>query len=138
MKRSSKKNQNKKIGDDSMIHHNRTFCMARLNSAAELAFKLNKHSWTLCTGFEFNNVLWLNDSFTPDAIHHHQEYAVLLRSQSEAVMIESITVTAMTVDELTALIKEIDQNKRDMALESCLGRYRLQLEYGEHDCPLCA
>lgn len=50
----------------------------------ELAEKLTGSTWTLCTGFELEGVLFLNDSFSEDSA---QEYAVIKAGHQ----VESIT-----------------------------------------------
>ena len=73
-----------------MFHSNRRWCIAKVNSAEELAKKLAETTWCCCTGFEFDGYLWLNDSTSPDGA---QEFAVLKLNgpNGKPAQIESIT-----------------------------------------------
>jgi hypothetical protein len=73
-----------------MFHSNRRWCIAKVDSAEELAKKLAETTWCCCTGFELDGYLWLNDSTSPDGA---QEFAVLKLNGPNAkpVQIESIT-----------------------------------------------
>ena len=57
-----------------MIHKNRCFGVGNVQTIEELAEKLTTATWTLCTGFRFQGLLFLNDSFTEESA---QEYAVI-------------------------------------------------------------
>jgi len=67
-----------------MIHGKRTFHVGAVATPEELAEKLTGSTWTLCTGFELDGVLFLNDSFSEDSA---QEYAVI----EDGHQVESIT-----------------------------------------------
>ena len=69
-----------------MIHQKRTFGVADVQTIEELAEKLTETTWTLCTGFRFRGLLFLNDSFTEGTA---QEYAVV--RESDMCQLESIT-----------------------------------------------
>ena len=56
-----------------MLHQKRIFGVGDIEGIEELAEKLTETTWTLCTGFRFQGLLFLNDSFTEDSA---QEYAV--------------------------------------------------------------
>jgi hypothetical protein len=72
-----------------MIHHQRTFGVITVQSVGELVDNLTEHTWTLCTGFSFEGLLFLNDSFSEDGA---QEYAVVRNGRQ----IESLTVSWMS------------------------------------------
>jgi hypothetical protein len=57
-----------------MIHDKRVYNVTTAGSVEELAALLTEHTWTLCTGFELQGYLFLNDSFTEDGA---QEYTVV-------------------------------------------------------------
>ena len=59
-----------------MLHSKRTWCIAPVSDAEELARKLTELTWTGCTAFELEGYLFLNDSTSLDGA---QEYAVLKR-----------------------------------------------------------
>lgn len=62
-----------------MMHKNRRWCVANVDSAEELADKLANYSWCCCCGFELDGILWLNDATGVDGA---QEYAVADRRRS--------------------------------------------------------
>lgn len=49
-----------------MMHKNRVFRVATVESAEDLARKLTDMTWTPCSGFELEGLLFLNDSFSRD------------------------------------------------------------------------
>lgn len=76
------------------FHSKRRWSIAAVGSAIELAEKLTSHTWTLCTGFRFAGLLFLNDSTSEDGA---QEYAIIDDNEAEyegsqaAWQVESIT-----------------------------------------------
>jgi hypothetical protein len=72
-----------------MLHQNRMFGVITVQSVAELVEHLTEHTWTLCTGFSLQGLLFLNDSFSEDGA---QEYVVVC----EGRQIESLTVSWMS------------------------------------------
>lgn len=85
-----------------MIHTNRPFSATEVATAEELAEKLTKHSWTLCTGFRFSGHLFLNDSFSEDGA---AEYAVI--RESDGVQVESITFGWCSEEQALGYIKQV-------------------------------
>ena len=59
-----------------MFHDRRTWCVSPVETPEELAEKLTEHSWCICTGFEIQGYLFLNDATSEDGA---QEYAVVRR-----------------------------------------------------------
>jgi|SRR3989344_1530496 len=57
-----------------MLHKMRHWSITSVASAEELATKLTKHRFALCTGFSLEGYLFLNDSTSEDGA---QEYAVV-------------------------------------------------------------
>lgn len=52
-----------------MMHRRRRWCVGPITTAEELAEKLTKHTWTLCTGFyvaSHPHYLFLNDATHED------------------------------------------------------------------------
>lgn len=84
------------------MHAGRIWNVAGPYGPAQLAERLNNHSWTLCTGFECLGYLYLNDSFSEDSA---QEYAVVRKS--DLVQVESITVSWMTQQRIAEFAAEI-------------------------------
>ncbi len=72
-----------------MIHGNRRFGVYEVASVGELVENFTQHTWTLCTAFSLENLLFLNDSFSEDRA---QEYAVV----RDGRQIESLTVSWMS------------------------------------------
>lgn len=72
-----------------MLHQHRRFGVITVQSAGELVENLTEHTWTLCTGFSLQGLLFLNDSFSEDGA---QEYAVV----RDGRQIESLTVSRMS------------------------------------------
>ena len=72
-----------------MLHQNRMFGVIAVQSVGELVENLTEHTWTLCTGFSLEGLLFLNDSFSEDGA---QEYAVV----RDGRQIESLTVSWMS------------------------------------------
>lgn len=72
-----------------MMHVSRVWCVAPIESAEELAKKLVDSTWTLCTAFELQGYLFINDSTSEDGA---QEYAVVKRqADGTFLQVESIT-----------------------------------------------
>jgi hypothetical protein len=69
------------------------------------ANKLTKNTWTACSGFRVGRLTLLNDSTGPDGA---QEYAVFHDSRPAGVQIESLTVSWMTEERLTAVLERLN------------------------------
>jgi hypothetical protein len=111
-----------------MIHASRRFHLVDVDRVGQFVDDFKRCTWTLCTGFSLQGLLFLNESFTEDGA---QEYAVV----REGRQIESITVSWMSRAELHTTI--------DARLQG-----RSEVDYGpvnplidqaeDHRCPLCA
>ena len=88
------------------MHTGRIWNVAGPFGPAQLAERLTKYSWTLCSGFECLGFLYLNDSTSEDAA---QEYAVVRKS--DLVQVESITVSWMDADQIAAFAAETWQRE---------------------------
>jgi len=110
-----------------MIHGNRRFGVYEVASVGELVENFTQHTWTLCTAFSLENLLFLNDSFSEDSA---QEYAVV----RDGRQIESLTVSWMSRAEAHNTIdavlhgSEVDYGPVSPTLEDA----------DDHTCPLCA
>lgn len=80
--------------------HKRRWCVAPVATAEELAEKLTKHTWTLCTGFFVPTqprYLFLNDATHEDGAG---EYGVISGGlEGPHVQIESITFSWCSIEE---------------------------------------
>ena len=75
-----------------MLHTTRRWQVVDVRGADALADKLTDFTWTLCTTFRCDRVLFLNDSFSENGA---QEYAVV----RDGRQIDSITFSCCTRDE---------------------------------------
>ena len=57
-----------------MIHASRRFHPVKVDSVGQLVDDFVRCTWTRCTGFSLQGLLFLNDSFSEDGA---QEYAVV-------------------------------------------------------------
>ena len=112
-----------------MLHKHRTFCVAAVPDLATLVDKLTAHTWTTCTGFAWQNLLLLNDSFSANGA---QEYAVI-RDTHE---IESLTVSWMTPEQLTATLTTL-RTDPDPRIYGCLTN-PLETPAQHRHCLACA
>jgi hypothetical protein len=119
-----------------VIHQRRLFSVGLIGSPEELAEKLTNHTWTLCTGFEIGDYLFLNDSFSEDGA---QEFAAIKKPTDKGrPFVQVETITFSWCDQPKAL----DYIRRTMSGEfDDEGRLidRLRLDKAEHHgcCPLC-
>jgi hypothetical protein len=110
-----------------MIHLDRTFFVTDVETAEDLAEKLTEQTWTLCTGFRLDNLLFLNDSFSEDGA---QEYAVIRDNRQ----VESITFSWVNSERaLELIIWLMNGGTTDMGL------FIPHIDTSpSHRCPLCA
>jgi hypothetical protein len=113
-----------------MVHNKRTFNITKIFEITDLAYKLTNITWTLCTGFEFQGYLFLNDSFSENGA---QEYAVI--KISEMIQVESYTFSWMSKELAQIAIGEIISGKSDDVLKIEVDP---DLDYSNgHSCQLC-
>lgn len=94
-----------------------------------LATRLARHTYTACTGWEYEGLLFLNDSTSEDAA---QEYAVVDKATS--TQIESLTCSWMKPEELARVITALVARKVE-------GMTRTPVTVREADyatCQVCA
>jgi hypothetical protein len=77
-----------------MVHTTRRFCVTPIATLEALVEQLTQSTWTRCTGFSYQGLVFLNDAFSEDGA---QEYAVL----RDGLQIESLTVSWCTPERLT-------------------------------------
>ena len=108
-----------------MIHRHRRFNVAKIASAEELVAKISSCTWTLCTGFDLQGYLFLNDSFSEDSA---QEYAVIKDSRQ----VENITFSWCSVEKATQAILDI---LRGRTIDT--GPVSPRLDHPDGTCSLC-
>jgi hypothetical protein len=84
-----------------MIPYNQQFGEYDVASIDELVENFTQYTWTLCTAFALQDLIFFNDSFSEDGA---QEYAVVRAGQQ----IESITVSWMSWGLLRAGAADVD------------------------------
>ena len=116
-----------------MFHKKRIWGLPhKVESLEELAEKLTEYTWTLCTTFEHQNYLYLNDSTSEDGA---QEYAIVKRNDSGFSQIESITFGWINKGKAIYYINEINAGKYDAGGVQVFPR----IDRSEnHRCGLCA
>jgi hypothetical protein len=75
-----------------MMHSTRRYVVVDVAESHELALKLTQQTWCPCNGFRLADLIFLNDSTSPDGA---QEYAVFRNGRQ----IESITFSWCTTEE---------------------------------------
>jgi hypothetical protein len=75
--------------------------------ADRLAFFLTQCTWTACSGFHLENLLFLNDATSPDGA---QEYAVVHEEDGSFYQIESITFSWLTQERAAQVIQRLLSN----------------------------
>lgn len=96
-------------------------------------------TWTLCTGFRWQNVTLLNDSFSEDSI---AEFALVIdivvdgEQAKSGTQLDSITVSWCKPVRLAEIIRE---TLADLANRADRGQTYGVVEFGQHDgeCYLC-
>jgi len=90
-----------------MMHENRVWCVAKVETAEVLAEKLTEYSWCCCCGFELGGYLWLNDATGGDGA---QEYACVRKPTVDDPyyrQVESITASWCSEQQMLAYIRSI-------------------------------
>jgi len=96
-----------------------------------LVDKLKEYSWTLCTGFQYQSLLLLNDSFSEDSL---QEYAVV----RNGVQIESLTVSWYNPERLKEDLTTLDNVGSLDGSALTFGTVDVQTHSMTERCALCA
>ena len=112
-----------------MLHKQRTFCVTPVADLSTLVAKLTAHTWTTCTGFLWDNLLLLNDSFSENGA---QEYAVF----RDAREIESLTVSWMQPAQLTATLTTLNSSPAPGNYGPLRNPLETPAQHGR--CPACA
>jgi len=115
-----------------MLHKTRKWCVCDVESAEDLADKVTKSCWTMCTGFRYKGYLFLNDSTSSDGI---AEYAVV--KEDNLKQVESITFGWCNFEQALDYICRIVEGEFDeQAWESGITREQIQSPK-EHKCHWC-
>ena len=86
-----------------MFHHDRVWCVTRVESAQDLARRLTESTWTCCTAFSLGGYLWLNDATSSDA---GQEYS-LYRSRHNDEALAHVQRTLRGDDDRNDFAREV-------------------------------
>lgn len=114
-----------------MAMHNRDWNIKTYTDLDELCKELCRDiTWTLCTGFRWQNVVLVNDSFSEDSL---QEFAMVIveEGKAEGKQLDSITVSWCKPDRLAEIIRDAINGK----YETSYGTVELGVHEGE--CDLC-
>jgi len=115
-------------------HPDRTYGVKAVDSLSDLIEVLTNHKWPLCTGFEFDNFLYLNDSEDEDAPEYVafliDEVDGLVVSGRETGRIRPLGMAGQTVQEFVQKMR-----KESLTQEKSL-RIKAEPDW-HHACPLC-
>jgi hypothetical protein len=111
----------------SLIHRTRVFRITPVGDVATLVEKLHQRTWTACTAFQLHDVVFANDSFSPDGA---QEYAIL----RDGRQIDSLTVSWCTRAELECAITNYVAGK----VHGDDGAVALRTDHPPGPCARCA
>ena len=119
-----------------MFHEHRLWAVTLVSSPEELADKLANHSWTLCTAFELDGYLFLNDATGEDGA---QEYAVVKRTGPDGHpwQIESITASWMDFNRLLQFVCEALAGVYDREPSARPLQLRIEPAAQHHRCRHC-
>lgn len=115
------------------MHKARIWSVGDAEEVEAVAAKLHDMTWCRCDGFRVGGILLLNDSTGPDGA---QEYAVVDEATME--QFESITVSWMTKDRLTEVIREMSEGGWDRFNFGTIDRARVQTPEQHGKCAACA
>jgi len=113
-----------------MLFEKRRWQVADVDDAEQLAEKLTQHTWTLCAGFRYRGLLYLNDSTCEDGA---QEYCII--RESDMCQVETITFGWCNVQRALGHIKMLTESPPEEQ-----GRFPVRVDTPEEHgrCSLCA
>ena len=120
-----------------MFHKKRVWCVSPVGSAEELAEKITQHSWTLCTGFQIDGYLFLNDATSEDGA---QEYAVVKCPANPGEpyrQVESLTMSWCTQEKALESIRRTLAGEFDEAGCAASVEPKLETPAVHGHCHLC-
>lgn len=116
-----------------MLFKERVWSVTDVKSAKDLARKLTRHTWPLCTGFRLKWYLFLNDSTSENGA---QEYAIL--KDDTLQQIESITFSWCSEKEALTYVQNILEGRYDSSeRDSGITRKQLQTPKEHGVCSYC-
>jgi hypothetical protein len=120
-----------------MLHKNRRWTLAEVETAGLLARTLVEHTWCVCNGFYVAgrpDVVFLNDSTGPDGA---QEYAVCRKEDGNWYQIESITFGWCKLDRAEQYVRGM-LGAAPAAMRAPVNpRIETREEHGRHGRPMC-
>ena len=117
------------------MHKKRRWHVAVVESAEVLAAKLGEHTWTLCTGFQLGNYIFLNDATHEDGA---AEFGVF-RADDLGTQLESITFSWCSHEQALKHINSAINGEFDKTgIEWPSGITADQIERSHERCHLCA
>ncbi len=117
-----------------MIHPDRTHGVKAVDSERDLINVMAEHKWPLCMGFEFDDLLFLNDSDREDT----PEYAAVKIDEVDGLMVKGREVGR--IKPLGASAFEIGSFIRDLRQGKQMTNIPLKLKAEpdwHHSCELC-
>lgn len=111
-----------------MMHTGRAHTIAPIDDLADLVEKLIHHTWTLCTGFRWRDLVLLNDATSENGA---QEYAVF----RDGRQVESLTVSWMTSLGLRVELESLSSGRDDGATGAPM---QPRAVHPQGACHLCA
>lgn len=125
-----------------MFHDKRQFNVMKYDMAAGMAQHMKGGSWVLCAGFQFGNILLINDSFNEDSLQEYAAFEVLEEHSDEGYIVarqfESLTVSWIEVEKL---VDYLVCYAEEIPLDFLGQPQKLSVDYigiHKHYCQLCA
>ncbi len=120
-----------------MMHKDRRWCVTPVPGPGELAQKLTKESWTLCTGFSLLGYLFLNDSTSENGA---QEYAIVTQVERDGpfLLLESITFGWCSFQDALRYIHAAVAGDLDNSEIVTVVRPTIETVEEHKRCPLCS
>lgn len=118
-----------------MLHRNRIWSVATLETAETLAEHLTQHTWCCCNGFRLGEYLFVNDATCADGA---QEYAALKPCGDNYVQIESLTFSWMNYERALEIIREVLAGHFDQERYGLVANARIQTPAQHGRCHHCA
>ena len=118
-----------------MLHKERHWCVAPVETAGELAEKLSDHTWTLCTGFRLGEYVYLNDSVSEDSA---VEFGVVKEVEpGRWIQIETVTFGWLNEERSLETIQHIQKGESDGVWAAKIAPPVLQSPEEHGSCELC-
>ncbi len=120
-----------------MLHKNRVFRVVNrashgnlITTPNELAHILYDHTWCLCSGFQIDHLVFLNDSTSPDGAQEYAVFDIFAKKQIESLTVSWYDNVYKLEKEISSLLKSNEHHilHRDMP----------SLNHPEGSCMHCA